>query len=93
MIQEYIWRSKQVKAIDNLMSTLIVSFYFMKINKELNVDKAERNQIYTMHINKESLVGTCYYSFMNHYMDNDLLFINKTITRILSRARSRRNGM
>ena len=49
MVQEYIWRSEQEPTKYNPMSTLIVSFHEFFL-KKLNVDKAKKNQTYTMHI-------------------------------------------
>ena len=50
MVEEYIWRSEQEPTKYNPMSTLIVSFHQNFFKKKLNVDKAKKNQTYTMHI-------------------------------------------
>ena len=48
MVQKYIWRSEQVTAKDNLMSTLIVSFYENK--QEAGYGQGRKEPDIYMHI-------------------------------------------
>jgi hypothetical protein len=56
MIEEYIWRSEQVTAEDNPMSTLIVSFYENKQEAECGQGRKEPD-IYSAHINRAGILG------------------------------------